>query len=168
MANILVFGTGSIGAVYACILSKAAKSRICCICGSNYDAIKADGLVLTSSILGQCRSRPLVARTVAEATSQLDGPIAFVVICTKATTASTQLAIEQIRPAISEETSLVIIQNGLGVEKAFSEAFPDTPIISGVAYLPTTQVSPGSFKHTEMEILHLGLYPSATPSQPDL
>ena len=166
MPNILVFGTGSIGAVYTCILSKTAQSRICCVCGSNYAAVKANGIVLTSSIFGERRSWPLVARTVPDATNQLDGPIDFIVVCTKATKISTQIAIEQVRCAISKETSLVIIQNGLGVEKAYSEAFPDVQIISGVAYLPTTQVSSGSFQHTEIEILHLGLYPSAPPSQP--
>ena len=60
----------------------------------------------------------------------------------------------------------MLIQNGLGVEKPFYKAFPGTPVISGVAYLPTTQISPASFVHSEMETLHLGLYPSAPASQP--
>ena len=52
----------------------------------------------------------------------------------------------------------MLIQNGLGVEEPYHLAFPGVTIISGVAYLPTTQVSPGLYSHSEMELLYLGLY----------
>ncbi|KAJ9615476.1 hypothetical protein H2200_001551 [Cladophialophora chaetospira] len=86
-------------------------------------------------------------------------PFDYIVVSTKAIPAITEETIKLIKPAIaSRDTVLVLIQNGLGVEEPYHAAFPETTIISGVAYIPTTQISPGIFAHSEMERLHLGLY----------
>jgi 2-dehydropantoate 2-reductase len=160
MANILVVGVGCIGSVYACILAASSQSRVTCVCRSNYEAVKQTGLRVSSPILGDLRSSPTVVETVVEAVEQSHVPFDFVLVCTKATQSATKVVIEQIRPAFtSDRTSLVLIQNGLGVERPFHLAFPDTTIISGVAYLPTTQILPATFVHSEIENLHLGLYP---------
>ena len=162
MTKVLVVGVGCIGSVYACVLTASGQSRVICVCRSNYEAVKANGLRISSSILGDLRSRPTVVRSVAGAVEQSSEPFDFVLVCTKATQSATTTVIEQIRPALaSEQTSLVLIQNGLGVEAPFHAAFPDTTIISGIAYLPTTQVSAAVFVHMEVENLHLGLYPCA-------
>ncbi|KAL6245155.1 hypothetical protein RBB50_007930 [Rhinocladiella similis] len=147
MSKILVLGTGCIG--------------------SNYDAVKAHGLRISSTIFGDLQVRPTVVRNVAEAIAQSPEPFDFVVVCTKATKLVTETVIQQIKSALTaQRTSIILIQNGLGVERPFHNAFPETTIISAVAYLPTTQVSPGVFVHSEVEILHLGLYPSAPASKP--
>ncbi len=86
-------------------------------------------------------------------------PFNFVMVCTKAIFSTTSTVIRLIRPAvISGATAIVLVQNGLGVEEPYHAAFPGTIIISGVAYVPTTQISPGIFSHSEMERLHLGSY----------
>lgn len=165
MIRVLVFGTGSIGSVYSCILSRAGAA-VTCVCRSNYDVVKSDGLRVTSTVFGELHERPIVVANIAEAMTLSKAPFDYVLVCTKATPLSTSAAIESIKPAIMPQfTSIVLIQNGLGVERAFQEAFPETPIISGVAYLPTTQTSSGIFSHSEVEMLYLGLYhPGRTTS----
>ena len=166
MSNILILGTGCVGSVYACILGTRSRSRITCVCRSNYDAVKTHGLRISSSIFGEPQFRPIVVRSVAEAIEHSVEPFEFVLVCTKATDASIATTIKQLDTLLSaQQTSIVLIQNGLGVEKSFHKAFPGTTIISGVAYLPTTQISPAVFVHSEIEILHIGLYPSAAPSK---
>ena len=163
MPRILVFGTGNIGAVYSCILDRGG-AEISCVCRSNYSEVKARGLRVESSILGDRTSKPNVAQNVDEALSISQQPFDHVVVCTKAVPATTSATIRLIRPAIIPGlTSIVLIQNGLGVEEPYHAAFPGTTIISGVAYVPTTQVSPGIFSHSEMERLHLGLYGADQP-----
>ena len=166
MSNILILGTGCIGSVYACVLNAVPLTRVTCVCRSNYDAVKTNGLQVSSSILGDMSSRPVVVRTAMEATAKSDDPFDFVIVSTKATKKVTGEVIDQIRPALTpQRTCIVLIQNGLGVEKPFYDAFPDIPIISAVPYMPTTQVSPASFVHSEVELLHLGLYPAAPISK---
>ena len=158
MARVLVFGMGSIGAVYASILDRGGAD-ITCVCRSNYTQIKAHGLQIESPILGDRTSHPSVARDVDQALSTSEQPLDYVLVCTKAVPATTTATIRLIKPAITPEvTAIVLIQNGLGVEEPYRTAFPATTIISGVAYIPTTQVSPGIFSHSEMARLHLGLY----------
>lgn len=159
MANILVFGTGNIGSVYASILVRGG-TQVTCVCRSNYQHAKMNGIRVTSPILGDMATRPLIVQSVAEAVSLSQSPFDFILVCTKATAQTTRVALELLVPALTRSvTAIVLIQNGLGVERRFHEAFPTTTIISGVAYLPTTQESPGVFSHSEMELLHLGIYP---------
>ena len=165
MPRLLVFGTGNVGAVYACIIDHGGAD-ITCVCRSNYPEIKARGIHVESSILGNRTSRPKVVQSVDEALSLSDQLFDYVVVCTKALSATTTATIRLIRPAVTSGlTVIVLIQNGLGVEEPYHAAFPSATIISGVAYLPTTQVSPGVFSHSEMERLHLGLYPADQPLQ---
>lgn len=162
MANILVFGTGSIGSVYATILWRAGVA-VTCVCRSNYDAVKSHGLRVTSTLFGDLQAHPTVAANVPDAVSLAIKPFDFVLVATKATSPSTTIALESIKPAITPGvTTIVLIQNGLGVEPPFREAFPETPLISGVAYLPTTQTAPGVFSHSEVELLYIGLYQSSS------
>ena len=158
MPRILVFGTGSIGAVYSCVLDHGG-AEISCVCRSNYSEIRTRGLRVESSILGDRTIKPHVAKSVDEAISLSKQPFDYVMVCTKAVPATTSATIKLIRPAITPGlTAIVLIQNGLGVEEPYYAAFPDTTLISGVAYAPTTQLSPGIFAHSEMERLHVGLY----------
>jgi len=164
MPRLLIFGTGNIGAVYACIID-GGGSDITCVCRSNYPEVKSYGLRIESPILGNRTSRPHVVQSVDEALSLSEQPFDYVVICTKAISATTSTTIRLIMPAITSGlTAIVLIQNGLGVEEPYHAAFPTTTIISGVAYVPTTQISPGVFSHSDVERLHLGLYGADQPS----
>lgn len=68
----------------------------------------------------------LVFRTVAEAGQKFD-----FIICTNK--AVDQLStVSDITPGVGDNTSIVIIQNGVGNEDAFRETFPSATIISCV------------------------------------
>lgn len=68
-SKILIFGTGSIGAVYGYLLSKAVKpSNIVCICRSNYQVATEKGFTIDSSAHGKgLNYKPKIVRTVEEA-----------------------------------------------------------------------------------------------------
>ncbi|KAK9780627.1 putative 2-dehydropantoate 2-reductase [Seiridium cardinale] len=160
--RILVFGTGSIGAVYTWVLSRALPpSNIVAICRSNYDEASKNGLTVHSSLWGKnLNVKPAVFRSVPEAAEASPGePFDYVIISSKAlqTTPSTA---ELIKPAVSKTTTIVLIQNGIGIEDEYAKMFPDNPLLSTVVYLPATQVSPGVVEHKEVELLHVGTYPA--------
>ncbi|RYP67492.1 hypothetical protein DL771_007223 [Monosporascus sp. 5C6A] len=161
--RILIFGTGSVGAVYAWMLSKSAK--ITTICRSNFDEASRNGFTIHSTLWGNdLKVKPIVTRTVSQAVELADGqPFNFVVIAAKALPTMPSTA-ELIRPAVSGDTTIVLIQNGIGVEEEFAVAYPSNPLLSTVVYLPVTQISPAVVHHREVELLHVGTYPAqATP-----
>ncbi|KAK8092063.1 2-dehydropantoate 2-reductase [Apiospora hydei] len=164
--RILVFGTGSIGAVYTYLLSKAIPaSNITAICRSNYEDASKYGFTIQSTIWGNdLNVKPRIARTVEEAVALSNGePFDYVLVCSKAIP-TTQSTAELIRPAVStseqHKTAIVLIQNGVGIEEPYAQAFPENPLISTVVYLPATQVRPAVVEHKEVELLHVGTYPA--------
>ncbi len=166
MANILVFGMGNVGTVYSMILHHAG-AKVFCVCRSSCSAAKTNGLTVRSSIFGEKTFHPVIVSTVEEAVRRAGTrPFDFVLVCTKAVPMEypnnpPTLLQSAISPGI---TSIVVIQNGLGVERPYKEAFPDNTIVSGVTYLPTTQISPGVVSHTETQRLHLGTFPASSPT----
>ena len=55
-----------------------------------------------------------------------------------------------IEAAVSERTAIVLAQNGIGIEEEYAELCPNNTIISGVVWLPTTQVEPGMYRSSPL------------------
>jgi 2-dehydropantoate 2-reductase len=140
MPRILVFGAGSIGAVYVYLFMKAGAT-VTALCRSNYDAVNRDGFTIHSVRLGNVHCKPNVVRTVDEAASS--EPWDFLVICNKFFPGSSPSLSDMIRPAVGPSTAIVLFQNGIAIEEEVAAAFPENPILSGVVYVPATQIRPG-------------------------
>ncbi len=162
--NILIFGTGSVGTVYAWVLSKSAK--VTTVCRSNFEEASRNGFTIHSALWGNdLKVKPVVARTASQAVEFTHGePFDFVIITSKALPSKPSTA-ELIRPAVSERTAIVLIQNGIGIEEEFAAAFPDNSLLSAVVYMPTTHVSPAVVHHREVELLHIGTYPAEAATE---
>ena len=111
--RVLIFGTGSIGGVYAYLLSRGIpESHIVVICRSNYDRVFADGITIQSTLWGNdLRVRPTVVRSVTEAAALSSDPFDYILVCSKALPTIPSTA-EIIKPAVSPATTIVLIQNG--------------------------------------------------------
>jgi 2-dehydropantoate 2-reductase len=121
------------------------------VCRSNYEVVSKDGFILNSSIFGQgIRFNPEVVRDCDEAASSAQGvPYDYIVVCSKAIPG---LVPKLIAPAVTPgKTAIVLIQNGVGIEQEYFDAFPGTSIISAVVYLPAAQRPSGVIKHGEVE-----------------
>ncbi|KAF2001358.1 2-dehydropantoate 2-reductase [Amniculicola lignicola CBS 123094] len=161
--KVLLFGAGSVGAVYLYLLSKVSSTTA--VCRSNYGIVKKDGFTINSSIFGKdIRFIPNVVRDCDEAKSLDTKPFDYIVICSKATPGTTP---QIIAPAVTPgHTIIVLIQNGIGIEDEYTSAFPTNPLVSCVVYLPATQRPAGIIKHGEVERLEIGIYPSSAPAAP--
>ncbi|KIW85248.1 hypothetical protein Z517_00638 [Fonsecaea pedrosoi CBS 271.37] len=160
--RVLVFGTGSVGTVYAWILSRAVgEGDLYTVCRSNYAVASTAGFTINSTIFGDgLKFKPQVVRTVDEAVSLSGGkPFDYVVVTAKAIQTTPSMP-EQLRPAISPHTTIAVIQNGIAVEKPYQALYPDNPLLSCVVYLPATQIAPAVVTHREIALLHIGTYPS--------
>lgn len=163
--KVLVFGTGSVGSVYCYILCKIlGEANVTAICRSNYDIASRDGFTINSTLFGDnLNCKPHTVKSVSEAIYKQLGPFNYVVVAVKALPTTPSVP-DQLAPAVSPTTSIVLIQNGVGIENIYAEAFPNNPILSCVAYLPVTQTSPAVFAHKEVEKLHVGTFPSEAPA----
>lgn len=162
--KVLLFGAGSVGAVYLWLLSKVADTTA--VCRSNYDVVSKDGFVINSSVFGQgIHFKPQVVRNCEEAASVAAGvPYDYIVVCSKAIPG---VVPQLIRPAVTPgKTVIVLVQNGVGIEQEYLDAFENTPIVSAVVYLPATQRPSGVIKHGEVENLQLGAFPSSASKEP--
>ena len=126
--DVLLYGLGAIGSFYAYILQKSDQVRLSVAARSNYDAVKANGLTIKSDNHGEHSFRPAaVLRSSAEAGHTFD----LVVCCNKAT--NPEGTPMQIASAVEDgKTVIALMQNGVGNEDPFHEAFPKSTILSGV------------------------------------
>jgi 2-dehydropantoate 2-reductase len=129
--NILIVGTGAVGGFFASRLSTVPGIQVSAICRSNYEVIKKDGLRVASPI-GDSTFRPaytFASADEARETKRRDGLLwDYLIITTKVLGDSSALA----EGLVDKNTSIVVFQNGLGVEDPYSKRFPTIPIISAV------------------------------------
>ncbi|KAH7240804.1 enolase C-terminal domain-like protein [Fusarium redolens] len=158
--EVLVYGLGAIGSFYAFILSRSEHVHLTVAARSNFDAVTANGISIDSQNHGKHHVEPhKVCRTVAKASKKFD----FIVCTNKAVDQLSTAA--DIEPGVGDNTSIVIIQNGVGNEDAFRERFPSATIISCVTWVGARQPEPGFITHTTSEDMQVGLYPNKTGSE---
>ncbi len=155
--KILVFGAGGVGAYFGGRLAQAG-AEVSVVCRSDYESVKKSGYRI-KSIAGDFQFMPAqVCRSAADYQGTAD-----IVMVTAKALPGTNVP-ELIRPAVSENTSIFIIQNGIDVEKDFAEAFPGTEIISAIAYIGVSREGNGNINHEGAGRLHAGVYPEGNPS----
>lgn len=157
--EILVHGSGAIGAIYIYLLLQAGCS-VTAVCRSNYTAAKESGFTIDSAKYGKgIKIHPNIVRTPEEAASQ--GPFDFIIVSTKVLPGQKPSTPDVIKPAVTQgKTTIVLIQNGIGIEDEYAAAFPANPLLSCVVYLPTTQISPGHINMGGIELLQIGTFPA--------
>jgi ketopantoate reductase len=67
-----------------------------------------------------------------------------------------------VAPAITRFATIVLIQNGIGIEQPFVDCLPDSTILSGVSMIGARELSSGVIRHDKPDIIHLGPIYNAT------
>lgn len=158
--NILIVGAGAIGSFYGAILSKAG-SNVSVVCRSDYQIVKQLGYSIKSNELGNWTFTP---SQVITSSVEYKGQADYIILCTKITPNSDR--VELIKAAVSKQTCIVFIQNGVEIEQELLDAFPDNEIISGLAFICCNRVNPAETLHLAYGKLTLGsLNRSATSNK---
>ncbi|WP_370202934.1 ketopantoate reductase family protein, partial [Alloalcanivorax venustensis] len=146
-------GAGAIGSFYGAIL-KRAGCTVSAVVRSEYDAVKAHGFRFESP-LGDISWKPDYLYKDGD---RPDSTPDYVILATKVLPGSDRAGL--VRPWVGEGTNIVLIQNGLDIERELADAFPDNPIISCLAFIAVSRVAPGEIKHNAYGRLVMGRYPS--------
>ncbi|THZ50820.1 2-dehydropantoate 2-reductase, partial [Aureobasidium pullulans] len=128
-----------IGGFYAFILSRDSSVELSVVARSNLEVVKKNSAVL---------SCPHKIATTYD----------YIICAHKAI--SPGLDPNDFRSVANMDTTFVILQNGVGNEEPFRNAFPYCSIVSCVIWVGATQDSPGVIRHTASEHTDIGLYPN--------
>lgn len=150
MIKVLVIGAGAIGGFYGALLARQG-AEVAVVCRSEYEHIKAHGFQINSHELGNWNFKPAsVLNKVDDYQDQAD----YVILCTKIIEQLDRVAL--VRPAISNNTTVVFIQNGIEIESELLLAFPEHEVVSGVAYICCNRTGLGVISHIDYGRLTLG------------
>ncbi|KAF8975026.1 hypothetical protein BGZ46_009499 [Entomortierella lignicola] len=146
--RILTVGTGAIGAYYTWRMQQAGNCTVTTVCRSNYDTVKDNGIKFETIAWGEgphVFKPDHVVKTVPSETYD------YIVVCMKVLPHVYSIP-DIIAPAVeaSPNASIVLIQNGIGIEDPIKARFPRNPILSTIAYIGVTQCEPGLIRHSGM------------------
>ncbi|KAL7006932.1 hypothetical protein EMMF5_003516 [Cystobasidiomycetes sp. EMM_F5] len=156
--DILLFGLGGVGAVYAYILSKAPGVRVTVCARSNYKIAKEQGLNYESERYGNTSGYKFHNAVASPDDKSLKGVKFSYVVCTHKAVYMDPPVTERLAPVISDDTTIVLIQNGVGIEEPFQKRFPNNTVLSGVTWVNANQPETGTIIHRFDETMQFGAH----------
>ncbi|PCM44395.1 ketopantoate reductase family protein [Marinobacter sp. ANT_B65] len=150
--SILIVGAGAIGGFYGAILKRAGCS-VSTVLRSDYDAVKARGISITSP-LGDLSYKPDHVYRDGDLPDEAPD---FLILCVKVLPGVDRVAL--VAPWMGENTRLVLIENGLDIEKEMADAYPDNPLLSCLAFIAASRTESGVIEHKAYGKLVMGRYP---------
>ncbi|MBF0308548.1 MAG: 2-dehydropantoate 2-reductase [Magnetococcales bacterium] len=158
--RVLVIGTGAVGGYYGAKLAQT-ECEVAMVCRSDYHEVARHGLQV-ESIHGDFRVQPsLVLRNARDYPGIPD----VVLITVKALPDLDPR--ELLSCTLGAESVILLLQNGIGVEEPWLQAFPQQPLISGLAFICAQKVGPGRVRHLCYGRLTLGQYPRGRSARLD-
>lgn len=145
-----VIGTGAIGGYYGARLAQHGQ-QVHFLLHRDFDDVKANGLQVDSCDGSFHLDNPLVYNCTS------DMPACDVVlVCLKSI--NNHLLRDLLPPLLHEQTLVVLIQNGIGVEDDVQQMFPQVQLAAGLAFICSAKTEPGRVNHQCYGQINLGNY----------
>lgn len=138
MKTFAIIGTGAIGGFCAFKLQEAGCD-VFCLFANDYEAVKQQGLKIIS------QNKETTIRVNAYKNAD-DMPKCDVIIVSIKSTANTILE-EILLKVMHEDSIVVVMQNGIGIENELSAFIQPEKIIGAISILKVTKELPGVIKH---------------------
>lgn len=140
--NILVVGSGGVGAIAALALTMNNKANVTLVVRSAYQKATTEGFEIHSVTYGEFHNwKPAhISRTVEDAVKE-NGPFDFILVTTKNIPDGPTPVEEIIRPAVVDGAcTVVLFQNGIGIEEPIIKLYPKCPVVSGILMIGSTNI----------------------------
>lgn len=145
-----VIGTGAIGGYYGAKLAQHNKD-VHFLLYSDYDHVKNNGLTIESCDGNFELKNPNIYNDIRQM------PKCDVILVALKTTQNEVL--KDYLPHITHSKSIVImIQNGLGVERDLANWLPDLQVCGALAFIAATKIGKGLIKHIDLGRIMIGAY----------
>lgn len=148
--NYTVIGTGAIGGYYGGKLMKAGR-QVHFLLHSDYEYVKEHGLQIDSCD-GDFHLDDVKAYNDTKQMPKAD------VVLVGLKSINNHLLKDMLTPIIDSQTTVVLIQNGIGLEADLQAEFPDLQIVAGLAFICSGKVGPGRISHQCYGSINLGNY----------
>ena len=145
-----IVGVGAIGGYYGSKLAYSGQ-EVHFLSHSDYQFVKERGLQVDSCD-GSFHLEHVNVYQYAK-----DMPKCDVVIVGLKTT-NNHLLSDLLPPLLHEDTVVVLIQNGIGVEADVQQMFPNMQIVAGLAFICSAKTAPGRVNHQCYGSINLGNY----------
>jgi 2-dehydropantoate 2-reductase len=156
--RVLLIGGGGIGAVAALNLELGYQCTVTAVLRGNYDIVKEQGFIIRSLDYGNFNSwRPSGGVLPSIPNVSESEPYDYITIATKNLPDIPPTLPELIKPAVTPGHSvIVLIQNGLNIEKPLLEAFPNNVVLSGISLCGAYESPPGTIVQNDRDRLSIG------------
>ena len=140
--KVLVVGSGGVGAIGALCLTLNGEADVTLVVRSDYAKVNESGFTIKSVTYGEHENwKPRhIVKSVADAYERF-GDFDFILLTTKNIPDGPITCEDIIRPAVTSKTVIILLQNGIGIEKPMIEQFPHNVILSGVTLLCSTNIN---------------------------
>lgn len=145
-----IIGTGAIGGYYGGKLAHSGQ-EVHFLFHKDYEFVRENGLQVDS-----CDGSFHLDQVNAYA-STTDMPKCDVILVGLKTINNHMLP-KLLLPLLHENSVVVLIQNGIGVEADVQQMFPDTALIAGLAFICSAKTEPGRVNHQCYGSINLGNY----------
>ena len=134
--KIAIMGSGGMGGYYGALLANQGHEVTFIARGAHLEAIQSEGLQI-KSIFGDFIISPARAT---DNPSQIGG-VELILFCTK--TYDTDKAVQEIKPIIRKDTTLLSLQNGVDAVERIGKVIGLEHLIAGATWISSTLAAPG-------------------------
>jgi len=150
MFSYSVVGMGAIGGYYGGCLAKSGR-EVHFLSHSDYQQVLERGLRVDS-----CKGNFYLPHVHAYHSSQNMPQTDVIIVGLK--TVNNHLLPSLLAPLLHDDSVVLLIQNGIGVEEDLQKAFPRLHIVAGMAFICSAKVGPGHICHQDFGSINLGNY----------
>ena len=145
-----VIGTGAIGGFYGAKLARVGQ-EVHFLLHKDYEFVRDNGLQVDS-----CDGSFHLERVNAYRQTADMPPCDVVLVCLKSVN-NFRLK-ELLPPLLKDDTMVVMIQNGIGVEQDVERDFPGVQLVAGLAFICSAKTEPGRVSHQCYGSINLANY----------
>jgi ketopantoate reductase len=168
-ARMLLVGAGGVGAMASYALESGGGAEVTAVLRSNYDAVKEKGFSIDSIEHGKgiAGFRPShIVSKVPDVLSESLPAFEYIVVTTKNIPDVKPTVLDLIESAVTPGVSaIVLLQNGLNIEKPIVDRFPDNIVLSGVSIISASEPKKGHIVHEFTDTSKVGAFPSVKVSK---
>ena len=158
--KVLIVGGGGVGTMAAYALETGGKASVTMVLRSNFAAVQQNGFTIDSIQHGHDIKnwRPSHLIYAVPDAQDPDSPaFDYIIAATK--------NIPDVKPTVADvmeravtpgKTTILLLQNGLNIEKPVATRFPDNVILSGVSLIGATETQHGVIRHDDTDDCKVG------------
>lgn len=163
--KVLIIGLGGVGVLAAFALEYSKRAEVTALIRSDYDRVIEKGYDINSVDYGNIKgfTPSHVVKTIKDAKAY--GEFDFILVTTK-NIPDINVVEDAFADAVSEKTTIVLLQNGFGIEKPTLKRFPGHVVLSGVSMISSANFH-GVVEHVGTDSLAIGYFDNGVSSKED-